>query len=909
MSDTPPLAPAEELVVIDGELARLDARRHQLLLRRAWLLTVLGPRVTPPHPSWQPAAVPSASSAPGAQNVLLTLGGILLAVAALAFTLVGWGQLGIAGRAAVLAVVTLGALAAPALLVRRGLTATAESVGVVGLILTTLDAYALYEVAFPAVDGTAYTALAAAVLAPLWAAYGLLLPRLRSPLPAALLAAQLPLPLWAATHSTTELPFLWALLATAALNAAVAVRLLRRPAAATGSASGARPAAASTDSTSPAGTSASTGPAADPAVPANASTGPGSPAGTSGRSGSSAPLTPGAALPDAGPHTPRAAGSGHSLAPVGALAAFCAWATGGLALLAGLAFSVASSTTAEAVRPSGILLAGAALALAVSLRRPQTATAVVAGLALVAATAGAVRPALPVAWVVPAYLLCALAVLVSASVPGPRLPRAVRHGLRGAAAAVGGGAVLTTLPALALSVLAGPLSRAVAPWHGLPATVRETVGSGSDVPWQTMSTAPLVLLTVASVFVAVHRRSPHPAAAAGAVLTGSAALLLVPAALNLPYVAALALHVATATAALLLAARAFPPTLPAAFASPASPAVASTAPAGSPSARSRTAAAHSALAAGLVAAGAVSCLALASRSSTFGVLGALLAVFGVLGARGPAPVLRVVGAVAAVGCATGLAGASAAVLDATPLQAAALVLTVPVSVALLAALVPRLPGSTVLPAEIAAAGAALLAVGLVVGDLPALATVLGLCAAIVAGTAARPDRRHAGWAAAVLFLLAAWVRLAAWQVEEPEAYTLPVTVLALAAGHLRRRGAPGTSSWTAYGAGLAVTLLPSLVAVWADPYWPRPLLLGCASLVVTLLGARYRLGAPLLLGSVVLSLVALHELAPYVVQVVGVLPRWLPPALAGLFLLAVGATYERRLHEARRLRERLTRLG
>ncbi|MEV7835421.1 hypothetical protein AB0P12_33090 [Streptomyces subrutilus] len=53
--------------------------------------------------------------------------------------------------------------------------------------------------------------------------------------------------------------------------------------------------------------------------------------------------------------------------------------------------------------------------------------------------------------------------------------------------------------------------------------------------------------------------------------------------------------------------------------------------------------------------------------------------------------------------------------------------------------------------------------------------------------------------------------------------------------------------------------------------------------------------------------VALHELAPYVARVAGALPRWLPPALAGL-LLAVGATYERRPADARRLREALGRL-
>ncbi|MFE2145165.1 SCO7613 C-terminal domain-containing membrane protein, partial [Streptomyces sp. NPDC059456] len=78
---------------------------------------------------------------------------------------------------------------------------------------------------------------------------------------------------------------------------------------------------------------------------------------------------------------------------------------------------------------------------------------------------------------------------------------------------------------------------------------------------------------------------------------------------------------------------------------------------------------------------------------------------------------------------------------------------------------------------------------------------------------------------------------------------------------------------------------------------------------VTLLGAHRRLQAPLLLGGATLAAVAVHELAPYVVQVVDALPRWLPPALAGLLLLVVGATYEKRLRDARRLRAALGRLG
>jgi hypothetical protein len=95
------------------------------------------------------------------------------------------------------------------------------------------------------------------------------------------------------------------------------------------------------------------------------------------------------------------------------------------------------------------------------------------------------------------------------------------------------------------------------------------------------------------------------------------------------------------------------------------------------------------------------------------------------------------------------------------------------------------------------------------------------------------------------------------------------------------------------------------VAAWADPHWQRPLLLGLGALAVTLLGAGNNLQAPLVLGGSVLTLDALHELAPYLVQVADALPRWAPPALAGLLLLALGATYEQRLRDVRRMRDML----
>ncbi|MFP8905342.1 hypothetical protein ACLIYN_13740, partial [Streptomyces atacamensis] len=154
---------------IDAELWRLEARRTELLYRRGQLLTGLrtsgpggggradtAPRVPPAGPPAPSTAPPPAP--PAARNVLLALGGVLLAVAVTAFTLVSWGRLGIGGRAAVLGALTLLGLGVPAALTRRGLTATAEAVASLGLVLLLLDAYALHRVALPEAGGAGYAA-------------------------------------------------------------------------------------------------------------------------------------------------------------------------------------------------------------------------------------------------------------------------------------------------------------------------------------------------------------------------------------------------------------------------------------------------------------------------------------------------------------------------------------------------------------------------------------------------------------------------------------------------------------------------------------------------------------------------------------------------------------------------------
>lgn len=825
MEHVPP--PAEELALLDRELARLDARRAQLLTRRAWLLRAL--EAPGPAAPWGPPRGPVAPWGPGpgrfaparpapersVQNVLLVLGGLLLAVAALAFTLVSWGDMGIGGRSAVLTALTAGALAAPATLLRRGLAATAEALVAVASVLMVLDAYAVYAVAVPDADGAAYAGTAGAVLALLWTAYGLLLGGLRLPLPLAVVSAQLPLVLWVWAADGGPLWFSGALLVTAALDGAVALRAGR--------------------------------------------------------------------------------------ASVRAVACVALCATGGAGLLVALVESLAAAGPAGAVAPGALLLAGAVLALAGARRAPvalATAGGVAAGLAAVAAVGGVPAAAVPGDWPVVAYLLGAGALLFSVRAP---LGVAVVRGLAWASAVVAAGAVLVSLVPVTV-VAAGPVTRLGAVWSGAPrGGARGAVGA-RDLPWDGMASAPVVLLLVAVVLGAVCRwwegllrwagQMPAPgpawrgAAGSAAVALGWAGLMVLPAALDLSFAAALAGQLVLAVAAFGLVVAGL-----------------------------RAGARGVAVTAGAVGvAGAVGAglLSLAAETATYTAFGLLVAVFVALSValdrqEGASPVVVSAAACAAVVCAVVPVAALGSSLGFAVYEAAVPVLVVPGVTVLVGA---RLKGHPVaVPVEVTGAAAGAVAVAMAVGDARFLALVLAVCGVLAAGTALRPERRpFAGYLATVLFVAAAWVRLAVSGVSAPEAYTLPVTVPALVVGVLRRRRDPSASSWAAYGAGLAVTLVPSLGAAWTDPDWTRPLLLGVAALGVTLAGARLRLQALLVLGGAVLALDALHELAPYVVQVAGALPRWVAPALAGALLLTVGATYEKRLRDARRLKEALGRM-
>ena len=790
----PHCAVAARVRAIDAEVAALHARVFALLGERAALLAGHHPWGPAPRP---PARAGAETSRPAARTVLLLLGGGLLAVAAVAFTLLSWGRLGLGARSAVLGLSTLAVLALPVVLLRRALTVTAEVVAGVGLVLLALDAYALHRVVLPGVDGAGFAAAAVAALAGLWAGYGRLLPGLRAVPPTAVGLAQ-PVPLLVAVAlDAGPLGYVWALLVAAVADLPLVL--------------------------SPRGTAA----------------------------------------------VRRAAAVGGLLGAVPAL-------------LLAAALSVEATDVGGALEAAAPLLAGAAGLGLAGHRGAGFGTAARvscwagATLALLAAVGGVVRLALPSAeWQAVGYLGCAAGAL-ALSVVLAGWAREAALGAAGAAGLVHLGALLWCRPAVTEAVLA-PAGWAARVWTGVPGgPARDALGP--DLAWSG-GAATAAALTLAAFSAVVARRLPDadrwrsPLDVAAWAVAGAAGFAWVLAS-GLPYPVALAALTALVVALL---------------------AVASVTAAPGPGG------------VGLVLAATTGCWSLAERPATPAVLAVLGAAFAVAAWRAAPPAHRAVAGGAALLCVGGLARSLPVALGAPVTTAAFVLLAVALAAVPLAARLRPAPVSLAVEcAGYAVAGWALVSAAASRGTLSA---VLAGCAVGAAGVALRADRRPAAYAAAGLLVLSVWVRLAAWGVTVPEAYTAPVAVAFLGVGASRRLGDPGIPSWRAYGFGLGASLLPSLWALADDPGWVRSLLLGGWALAVTLAGARWRLRAPLLLGGGTLALVAGRELAPYVVQVAGVVPRWVPLALAGTLLLAVGATYERRLRDARSLRTAWQRLG
>jgi hypothetical protein len=234
---------AAEVIRLDEEIADLNRHLHDArglvttltqrlhdthATRNQFVARVAARRSPAPAPVPLPVPVPVHSSPEPrlstltVQNVLFTLGGLLLVVAAAVFTAVAWAQVGVTGRALLLTAATAAVLAVPPFAVRRGLTAAGETLAAVGLLMILLDGYAAWAVDFLWVrlyDPAGYAAAVLAITAAIALSYSYAT-KLRGPRIAALLMAQPVFPLAAAALDAELTGWSLAFTATAALDLA-----------------------------------------------------------------------------------------------------------------------------------------------------------------------------------------------------------------------------------------------------------------------------------------------------------------------------------------------------------------------------------------------------------------------------------------------------------------------------------------------------------------------------------------------------------------------------------------------------------------------------------------------------------------------------------------------------------------
>ncbi|UQN15518.1 SCO7613 C-terminal domain-containing membrane protein [Gulosibacter sp. ACHW.36C] len=184
-----------------------------------------------------------------------------------------------------------------------------------------------------------------------------------------------------------------------------------------------------------------------------------------------------------------------------------------------------------------------------------------------------------------------------------------------------------------------------------------------------------------------------------------------------------------------------------------------------------------------------------------------------------------------------------------------------------------------------------------------IAAVVGAAAAAALVSASFPTRRldlrlgGSGFGAVSIVFAAIAV---AQDVEASDAWVLqPLCLAAAAVGAVALRTYPKLRSWAALGAPLIASLAIALAAEFQLPSWWRIGLATALIVAAILVGALLRLQAPLLIGiaAAVLHIVVMWQMFLPPIAV----PWWAWLAAAGVVLVFVAATYEKRMRDARKL--------
>jgi hypothetical protein len=171
------------------------------------------------------------------------------------------------------------------------------------------------------------------------------------------------------------------------------------------------------------------------------------------------------------------------------------------------------------------------------------------------------------------------------------------------------------------------------------------------------------------------------------------------------------------------------------------------------------------------------------------------------------------------------------------------------------------------------------------------------------------------------FAVAWCVAVAGWSIRSlrVEAFSLPLGIALVVVGVLAMRmktetGPPRTlntwpvgfsGSWWLLTPGIVVTFLPSILATSTDPQTARAILVIALALLAILIGSLRRLGAPFILGIIVLPLENITVFAAQIGHTISATSWWITLATAGAVLLVIAVTNERRTSGERGVAARL----
>lgn len=192
--------------------------------------------------------------------------------------------------------------------------------------------------------------------------------------------------------------------------------------------------------------------------------------------------------------------------------------------------------------------------------------------------------------------------------------------------------------------------------------------------------------------------------------------------------------------------------------------------------------------------------------------------------------------------------------------------------------------------------------------------------ALMIATAVRARTRLVALPPVWLLFAIAWCSaVVGWSDRElrVEAFSLPLGLSLLTVGILAMRGSTltgrtlnswptgFTGSWRLLTPGIVVTFLPSILATGTDPQTLRAILVIAMALLAILIGSLRRLGAPFLLGIIVLPLENITVFAAQIGHTISATSWWITLATAGAVLLVIAVTYERRTGGERGVAARL----